>query len=226
MTLTYDLFWSFRSPYSYLLKPRLLEFERDYDVKTNVRPIYPIAVRIDGFFKNVNPLWRAYLVRDVARTAHMLGMPFSLPNPDPIVMNLQTGEVPKAQPYISRLTRLGVAAAERGKGLELLKEVSATIFGGALDWHLGDHLAKAVARAGLILPSLIAISRRMPGGTRRSSPRARRRKSARAIGAGVEIHPECWAHSRLGHQVSGTRQSCKLRAVGSLPRNPPCAAIG
>jgi hypothetical protein len=46
-------------------------------------------------------------------------------------MNLQTGEVSKAQPYISRLTKLGVAAAERGKGLELLKEVSAIIFGGA-----------------------------------------------------------------------------------------------
>jgi len=26
MTLTYDLFWSFRSPYSYLVVPRLIEF--------------------------------------------------------------------------------------------------------------------------------------------------------------------------------------------------------
>jgi 2-hydroxychromene-2-carboxylate isomerase len=119
MTLTYDLFWSFRSPYSYLVMPRLVEFEREYDITTNVRPIYPIAVRIDGFFKNVNPLWRTYLVRDVVRTAQMLGMPFSMPNPDPIVMNLQTGEVPKTQPHIGRLTRLGVAAADRGKGLQL-----------------------------------------------------------------------------------------------------------
>jgi hypothetical protein len=36
--------------------------------------------------------------------------------------------VSKEQPYIGRLTRLGVAAAERGKGLSLLKEVSAVIF--------------------------------------------------------------------------------------------------
>src|SRR5260370_26561483 len=128
MTLTYDLLWSLLSPYSYLVTPRLLELEREYDVKTNVRPIYPIAVRIDGFFKNVNPLWRTYLVRDVARTAQMLGMPFSLPNPDPIVMNLPTGEVPKAQPYISRLPRLRGAAAGRGKGLGLLKIVIATLF--------------------------------------------------------------------------------------------------
>jgi 2-hydroxychromene-2-carboxylate isomerase len=41
MSLSYDLFWSFRSPYSYLLTPRLLELGRDFDVKANVRPVYP-----------------------------------------------------------------------------------------------------------------------------------------------------------------------------------------
>jgi 2-hydroxychromene-2-carboxylate isomerase len=69
-------------------------------------------------------------------------------------MDLRSGEVFKEQPYIGRLTRLGVAAAERGKGLELLKEVSAVIFGGIRDWHLGDHLAGAVARCGLDLAEL------------------------------------------------------------------------
>jgi 2-hydroxychromene-2-carboxylate isomerase len=49
MTLTYDLFWSFRSPYSYLVTPRLLEFERDFDVPANVRPVYPIAVPLMVF---------------------------------------------------------------------------------------------------------------------------------------------------------------------------------
>lgn len=154
MTLAYDLFWSFRSPYSYLLTPRLIEFEREYDVKANVRPVYPVAVRIDGFFKRVNPLWWTYLFHDVARTAEMLGMPYAQPSPDPIVMNRETGEVAKEQPYICRLTGLGVAAAERGKGLEFLKEVSATIFGGTSDWHRADHLARAVARTGLDLPEL------------------------------------------------------------------------
>jgi 2-hydroxychromene-2-carboxylate isomerase len=154
MTPTYDLFWSFRSPYSYLLTPRLIELERDFDVKANVRPVYPIAVRIDGFFKSVNPLWWSYLRRDVARTAEMLGLPYAPPNPDPIVMDLKSGEVAKEQPYIGRLTRLGVAAAERGKGLELLRHVSALIFGGTRDWHLGDHLARAVARCGLDLAAL------------------------------------------------------------------------
>lgn len=154
MTLTYDLFWSFRSPYSYLVTPRLLELERDFDVKANVRPVYPIAVRVDGFFKTVNPQWWGYLRRDVSRMAEMLGMPYAPPDPDPIVMDLKSGEVSKEQPYIGRLTRLGVAGTEHGKGLELLKEISGVIFGGTQDWHLGDHLARAVARAGLNLAEL------------------------------------------------------------------------
>jgi len=154
MTLTYDLFWSFRSPYSYLVVPRLIEFERDYDVKCNVRPVYPIAVRIEGFFKTANPLFGRYVVRDAAREAQILGMPFSWPSPDPIVMNVTTGDVPKEQPYIGRLTRLGVAAAERGKGLALLREISAVVFGGTFDWHKGDHLANAVKRAGFDLAEL------------------------------------------------------------------------
>jgi 2-hydroxychromene-2-carboxylate isomerase len=154
MTLEYDLFWSFRSPYSYLVTPRLIEFEREYDVKANVRPVYPIAVRIPGFFKQVNPMWPPYLFRDCSRIAEMLGMPFGWPSPDPIVMNMATGEVAKDQPYIHRLTRLGIAAAAAGKGLPFLAAVSAVIFGGVRDWHLGDHLAQASARAGLNLAKL------------------------------------------------------------------------
>ncbi len=56
MTFQVDLFWSFRSPYSYLATPRLVEMQRDFDVEITVRPVYPIALRIPGFFKKVNPL--------------------------------------------------------------------------------------------------------------------------------------------------------------------------
>ena len=31
MALAVDVFWSFRSPYSYLATPRLVELQRDYD---------------------------------------------------------------------------------------------------------------------------------------------------------------------------------------------------
>ena len=88
-------------------------------------------------------------------------MPFAWPKPDPIVMNRRTGEVAKAQPHIGRSTRLGVAAAERGKGLALLKGVAATIFGVTTNWHYGDHLVNAVARAGLDLAELETIAKNM-----------------------------------------------------------------
>ena len=45
---------------------------------------------------------------------------------------------------------MGVAAAERGRGLQFLDEASRVIWSGDVDnWHEGDHLARAAERAGL-----------------------------------------------------------------------------
>lgn len=154
MTLTVDLFWSFRSPYSYLATPRLVGLEQEYDLTINVRPVYPIAVRTPEFFEQVNPLWVPYLLRDTQRVAEQLELPFVWPKPDPVVMEMATRSISPEQPYIHRLTRLGVAAARRGKGLAFLDEVSRLIFGGTENWDQGDHLARATARAGLDLAEL------------------------------------------------------------------------
>ena len=43
MTLSVDLFFSFRSPYSYLALPKTLRLAADYDVTVNLRPVYPLA---------------------------------------------------------------------------------------------------------------------------------------------------------------------------------------
>ncbi len=118
MSFKLDVFWSFRSPYSYLATPRLVQMQRAYDLDITVRPVYPIALRIPGFFKKVNPLWPPYLVKDCVRIAEMNGIPFAWPRPDPIVQDFQTMEVAADQPYIHRLTRMGVAAQRRGRGLD------------------------------------------------------------------------------------------------------------
>ena len=154
MTFEIDLFWSFRSPYSYLATPRLAELERKYDLAIHVRPVLPIAVRIDGFFDRVNPLWPPYLLRDCMRIAESLGMPFNWPRPDPIVQEFPSRKVAAEQPYIYRLTRLGALAAERGRGLPFIREISQVIFGGTVGWHEGSHLAEAAARAGCDLAEL------------------------------------------------------------------------
>ena len=84
MTLGYDLYWSFRSPYSYMVMPRLAALERDHDVACNVRPVYPLAVRDPSFFQRVDPLFGPYLFRDTARIAEYLNLPFGWPRPAPL----------------------------------------------------------------------------------------------------------------------------------------------
>ncbi|MDE2435870.1 MAG: DsbA family protein [Sphingomonadales bacterium] len=149
MVHTVDLFWSFRSPYSYLATPRLMELERDWDARVNVRPVLPIAVRQPEFFAHADPLWTSYLMRDCVRSAEFAGMTLRWPRPDPVVMDFATRTYPTEQPYIHRLTRLGQLAAERGFGLPLLRAVSHLIWSGEVDgWNQGDHLAGAVAQAG------------------------------------------------------------------------------
>ena len=40
-----DVYWSFRSPYSYLATPDMLRLREDFDVEVNLRVVLPIAVR-------------------------------------------------------------------------------------------------------------------------------------------------------------------------------------
>ena len=137
--------------------PKLTELERDWDAQVNVRPVLPIAVRQPDFFAQADPLWFSYLMRDCVRSAEFAGLPLRWPRPDPVVMDYATRTYPKEQPYIHRLTRLGVLAAEAGQGLALLRAVSHLIWSGETEgWHEGDHLARAVASAGLDLAELDA----------------------------------------------------------------------
>lgn len=150
-----DLFWSFRSPYSYLALRRILELRNEYDLQVNVRPVYPIAIRTPKFFKDVHPLWIDYLMTDIQRVGDMNGISISWPRPDPVKMNRQTKEVPAEQPYIHRLTHLGIAAAETGDGLDFIDNISRLLWNGEVrGWHEGDHLAKAAAKAGFDLTHL------------------------------------------------------------------------
>jgi 2-hydroxychromene-2-carboxylate isomerase len=149
MMLSYDLYWSFRSPYSYMVVPRLLALEAEHDVVCQVKPVYPLAVRTPEFFETRDPLWFRYFMTDVFREAAFLGLPFRWPRPDPVQQAPEVG-YRMQQPYIHRLTHLGVAAAEAGRGLAYLREVSHVIWSGEVDnWHEGDHLDRAAERAGL-----------------------------------------------------------------------------
>ncbi len=157
MTDAVDVFWSFRSPYSYLVTPDLKRLRDDYDVDVRMRIVYPIAVRDPSLvFDPANRNKALYIVRDSSRRAEFLGMPLAWPRPDPIVQEPGTMAVAEEQPYIHRLSALGVEAQRRGRGVEFVTEVSALIFGGTEGWDQGDHLKEAVARAGFDLAELDA----------------------------------------------------------------------
>lgn len=161
MTQRVEVFWSFRSPYSYLAASRLVKLAEATGAEVVVRPVYPLAIRTPDFFKKVNPLFASYVVRDAKRVADYLGLPFRWPNPDPVDMTLGPGE--DEQPHIHRLTRLGVEAELQGRGLAFIDSVSRLLFGGTEGWDQGDHLAKAAARAGPDLATLDAAILADPG---------------------------------------------------------------
>jgi len=160
MTLRADLYFSFRSPYSYLALPRWRAIQRDYDLQIDLKPVYPLAIRQPDFFERNHPNWLGYTIRDVMRVAQHAGIPFAPPRPDPIVQNVMTRQISDEQPYIHRLVRTGQVAARRGRGFAYADEVAQLIWGGTAGWHDGDHLAGAAARAGLDMAELDAEAER------------------------------------------------------------------
>jgi 2-hydroxychromene-2-carboxylate isomerase len=156
MGLQADVFWSFRSPYSYLATRRYRALTEEYDLTINLRPVYPLAIRDPAFFERSHPNWLRYTFTDIFRVAQFHSIPFGPPRPDPIVQDIRTRQISGEQPYIFRLTRLGQAAARRDMSLAFCDEVSRLIWGGAENWHEGYHLAGAAERAGLNLAELDA----------------------------------------------------------------------
>ena len=156
-----DVYWSFRSPWSYLATRRLRDWQEQYQLQVNFRVVYPIAIRTPEFFQQVQPQWFSYFQTDVYRVAEFLELPFVWLNPDPVIQltnaegQRQTGT---EQPYIHRLSRLGVLAEEMGQGIEFADEVSSLIWGGTEHWDQGDHLAEATTSAGL---DLVEMDRRV-----------------------------------------------------------------
>ncbi len=155
--LTADLYYSFRSPYSYLAIERYRRLMLDWQLRIDLKPVYPIAIRNPAFFTKVDPLWVPYLLSDVVRVAEYNDIPFGWPRPDPVVMDLQTRQIASEQPHIYRLTWLGLLAARRSKGVDFAAEVGRTLWGDRIEnWYEPEKLSEPVARAGLDLAELEA----------------------------------------------------------------------
>ena len=158
MHLAIELYWSFRSPYSYIVLPRIRELRDKFCVTVDLRVVHPNALRNPAYFARMDPLARPYFLKDSARVAAFHGMPFRRPVPDPINQDPTTLAIAAEQPHARRLGRLGIAATERGRGLEFCSAVASMLWDGTVTgWDQGEHLEEAAARAGLSLAELDSV---------------------------------------------------------------------
>jgi len=153
MTTEVDLYWSFRSPYSYLALKKIRDIQARRNVHFNVKIVMPLAIRDPKFFDSRGTTWLSYVMRDIFRLAQMTEQTIMPPRPDPIVQEMATAQIAEKQPYIWRLSYLGVLASETDKALPFIDEVSQIIWSGE-NWFDGEALAQATARAGLNLKAL------------------------------------------------------------------------
>ena len=64
MDLIVDLYWSFRSAYSYVVLPRIIELREGV---IDLRIVHPAAIRNPSYFERMDPLARPYFLKDSAR---------------------------------------------------------------------------------------------------------------------------------------------------------------
>ena len=151
-----DLYFSYRSPYSYLILPRMLKLKEKYDIDVNFKVVYPIAIRMPEWFEGKNFFtFFFFKMIDMRLQAKKLGIPFtSKLKPDPIRQNIMTGKISSHQPYIFDICHLGQMAQMKGVGMEFAFEVSSLIFGGVENWNTDENLSEAAKKVGLDLNQL------------------------------------------------------------------------
>ena len=151
-----DLYFSYRSPYSYLILPRMLKLKEKYDIEINFKVVYPIAIRMPEWFEGKNFFtFFFFKMIDMRLQAKKLGIPFSSKlKPDPIRQNIMTGKISSHQPYIFDICHLGQMAQIKGVGMEFAFEVSSLIFGGVENWNTDENLSEAAKKVGLDLNQL------------------------------------------------------------------------
>ena len=127
-----DYFYSFRSPYSYLSAPRVFALPDAFDVEVRFHGVIPMAMR----GQSVPRSKRLHTLRDVAREARRLEMPFGRIH-DPI------GE------GAMRCLVLAQLAADQDRTSEFVLAAGRGIWGEAIDVSSEDGLRAIAARAGL-----------------------------------------------------------------------------
>jgi len=132
MTARVEFYFSFRSPYSYLAAPRAFGLRDRYDVELEYRGVIPMAMRGQA----VPRAKSLHTLRDVAREAARLGMPFGRIH-DPIGAGAM------------RCLLVAEHARDAGREGEFVLEASRGIWSEAMDVARDEPLRELAERAGL-----------------------------------------------------------------------------
>jgi 2-hydroxychromene-2-carboxylate isomerase len=139
MTERLELFFSFRSPYSYLAGPRAFALPERFDVDLVFRGVIPMAMR----GQSVPKAKRLHTLRDVKREAVRLGMPFGRIH-DPIGAGAM------------RCLLVGEHAVDAGREREFVLAATRGIWAEAIDVSRDAGLRAVCERAGLSWPECAA----------------------------------------------------------------------
>ena len=143
-----DFYFSYRSPYSYLILPRMLKLKNEYNLDINFKIVYPLAIRMPEWFKNKNIFFFVPFIMDFKKKAKKLNIPLNMPiKPDPIRQNIITGKISSHQPYIFDVCHMGQVMSNRGKGIEFALELS-TLIWSVKNWNNDSLLEKVFAEFG------------------------------------------------------------------------------
>ena len=142
--LEVDLYFSFRSPWSYYAAVQMDELQQEYALRVNLLVVNPIYIRYNEFFDNSHEKWGTYFLTDLMRYSEYRGIPIGIPRPDPINQTLAADD---PDHLVHKLSPLGLAATAAGRGIEFAREVSTLVWGGQVGgWDQGNHLNLAARR--------------------------------------------------------------------------------
>ncbi|MCF4166247.1 DsbA family protein [Zavarzinia compransoris] len=129
-----ELFFSFRSPYSYIVLPRAFALADHYGARLRLRFVLPMVTR--GL--PVPAAKRLYIVRDTKREAVSEGMPFGR-IADPLGRPVERGLAVLA----------GAIGLDEGKARRFALSFLSGVFAEGVDAGTDDGLTRLIARAGL-----------------------------------------------------------------------------
>jgi len=134
-----ELFYSFRSPYSYLSLTRTFEIADAFGVTIKIRPVMPMVMR--GMQVPRSKL--LYIATDASREAHRRGIPFGKMS-DPV------------GPGIERLMAVFDYAKAERREREFVLHAGIAIWSKAMDVTTDEGLRKITGRVGLFWPEVLA----------------------------------------------------------------------